>query len=306
MPTSPTPVDRPADQLRAAMAEALAGHAGSKAFLADGHEWEHARTGWYAHADAALSVLPAPALAVARQLLGTTEAEGEPPLSPYYSHEACGFHWHGRDGMDIPMRDGQPVCPRCELAAAAPPAPADRAAHYREAAEVAAAFRSDCQNCAVELEVAASLRRLADDAAAGVQPPTTSEADTVLVAALDGLGTLIATSSRDWGTYRVDAWLWAVLLGWDCEKTTHDETCVHGSMEEMQQAHGWDDEAVAKARRYRAAVRALTTPAVPAAPEETTPAVRAEDERLACPDHGLDGCEADDHMEPPTVNGEVI
>jgi len=37
------------------------------------------------------------------------------PLSPYYSHETCGFHWHGRDGMDIPMRDGQPVCPRCEL-----------------------------------------------------------------------------------------------------------------------------------------------------------------------------------------------
>ncbi|MFB8772132.1 hypothetical protein [Streptomyces broussonetiae] len=42
----------------------------------------------------------------------------EPPLSPYYSHEVCGFHWHGRDGMDIPMRDGQPVCPRCELAKA--------------------------------------------------------------------------------------------------------------------------------------------------------------------------------------------
>ncbi|MBP5883152.1 hypothetical protein QBA57_28700 [Streptomyces scabiei] len=38
----------------------------------------------------------------------------EPPLSPYYSHEACGFHWHGRDDMDIPMRDGQPICPRCE------------------------------------------------------------------------------------------------------------------------------------------------------------------------------------------------
>lgn len=42
-------------------------------------------------------------------------AEGERPLSPDYSHEACGFHWHGRDGMDIPMRDGQPVCPRCEI-----------------------------------------------------------------------------------------------------------------------------------------------------------------------------------------------
>ncbi|MFF6866704.1 hypothetical protein [Streptomyces ardesiacus] len=40
----------------------------------------------------------------------------EVPLSPFYEHPECGFHWHGRDGMDIPMRDGQPVCPRCELA----------------------------------------------------------------------------------------------------------------------------------------------------------------------------------------------
>ncbi|MEU2780572.1 hypothetical protein [Streptomyces sp. NPDC007110] len=39
----------------------------------------------------------------------------EGPLSPYYEHPECGFHWHGRDGMDIPMQDGQPVCPRCEL-----------------------------------------------------------------------------------------------------------------------------------------------------------------------------------------------
>ena len=39
----------------------------------------------------------------------------EPPLSRYYSHESCGFHWHGSDGMDVPMRDGQPVCPRLSL-----------------------------------------------------------------------------------------------------------------------------------------------------------------------------------------------
>ncbi|MYR60051.1 hypothetical protein GTY54_28745 [Streptomyces sp. SID625] len=39
----------------------------------------------------------------------------EGPLSPYYEHPECGFYWHGRDGMDVPMRDGQPVCPRCEL-----------------------------------------------------------------------------------------------------------------------------------------------------------------------------------------------
>lgn len=73
----------------------------------------------------------------------------------------------------------------------------------------------------------------------------------------EGLQRLLATSSRDWGEYRVDAWLWAVLLGWDCEKDVHDETCTHGTMAEMQRIHGWDDDAVAKARRYRAAVRAV-------------------------------------------------
>ncbi|MFG2780790.1 hypothetical protein ACGFY7_23420 [Streptomyces prunicolor] len=51
------------------------------------------------------------AAAVAR-----AHAEAEPPLSPYYEHPECGFHWHGKDGMDVPLRDGEPVCPRCELA----------------------------------------------------------------------------------------------------------------------------------------------------------------------------------------------
>lgn len=53
------------------------------------------------------AVQPAPA--------ETDEGSADRPLSPYYEHPACGFHWHGRDGMDIPVRDGQPVCPRCEL-----------------------------------------------------------------------------------------------------------------------------------------------------------------------------------------------
>jgi hypothetical protein len=82
-----------------------------------------------------------------------------------------------------------------------------------------------------------------------------------LGAALEGMGRLLATSSRDWGQYRVDAWLWAVLCGWDCEVTEHDDTCTHGAMEEMAAKHGWDDAAVAKARRYRAAVHVLTEPA---------------------------------------------
>jgi hypothetical protein len=40
--------------LRNRTAQALAGHAGSKAFLAKGTEWDHARAAWYAHADAVL------------------------------------------------------------------------------------------------------------------------------------------------------------------------------------------------------------------------------------------------------------
>ncbi|MCX4606802.1 hypothetical protein OG402_40975 [Streptomyces anulatus] len=146
--------------------------------------------------------------------------------------------------------------------AAAPPAPVDRAATPVSQAQV---------TMLSELTDDLNRRRDMATAAAGVQPPTTSEARTVLAAALDGMATLITTSSRDWGTYRVDAWLYAVLVGWDCEEDTHDKTCVHGALEEMQQAHGWDDAAVAKARRYRAAVRALATPpAAPAAPEEPT------------------------------------
>ncbi|MFI0900513.1 hypothetical protein [Streptomyces sp. NPDC020983] len=36
--------------------------------------------------------------------------------SACYGCETCGFHWHGRTPSEVvPMHDGQPVCPRCEL-----------------------------------------------------------------------------------------------------------------------------------------------------------------------------------------------
>ena len=210
-------------------------------------------------------------------------AKAEAPLSPDYEHPDCGFHWHGRDGMDIPMRDGQPVCPRCEL---------------RRVEKLLAHRERRCQELRVESkrrgrnvleqseknrvlerqidsireqlgaeilragEAETELRRLA------AETPGPETQGAVLAAALDGLHTLIATSSRDWGQYRVDAWLWAVLVGWDCEEQhEHDELCDNGAaMTEMQRMHGWNDEAVAKARRYRAAVRVLTEPAVVAEP----------------------------------------
>ncbi|MEU9640908.1 hypothetical protein [Streptomyces sp. NPDC048188] len=142
---------------------------------------------------------------------------------------------------------------------------ADRAAVLREAADtVGNDDTCDCGGCdsCVPNARAAELRRMADEA----QPAQAPAIDLpTLAAALDGLHTLIATSSRDWQTYRVDAWIWAVLCGWDCEQTAHDDTCTHGALEETAAMHGWDDATVAKARRYRTAVRTLVEAHQPAA-----------------------------------------
>ena len=51
------PAATEATDLRTRLARALAGHAGSKAFLADGAEWDHMRAAWYAHADVVLGEL---------------------------------------------------------------------------------------------------------------------------------------------------------------------------------------------------------------------------------------------------------
>ncbi|AQS70871.1 hypothetical protein [Streptomyces pactum] len=158
---------------------------------------------------------------------------------------------------------------RIELGKTLAKAAADRCADYaaglRDAADIAEQQRQFepafgarksaqvSENVGI-LRVAEELRRRADE----VQPTERPAVDLpTLAAALDGFATLLATSSRDWGVYRVDAWLYAVICGWDCEQTEHDKTCVHGALEEMQEQHGWDDDTVAKARRYRAAVRTL-------------------------------------------------
>ena len=43
---------------------------------------------------------------------------GVHPGIPGYEHPECGFHWHGKDGADVPLDENrEPVCPRCALAA---------------------------------------------------------------------------------------------------------------------------------------------------------------------------------------------
>ncbi|MFF3094196.1 hypothetical protein [Streptomyces cyaneofuscatus] len=215
--TTPTPADRPADQLRAAADRARETGNPLHTALAD---WLKASAtlhlpdiecGYCAPGRNPLR-LPCPALAVARQLLGTTVAEGAASSVGTSSPSA------NKSG------------PSVAATLAAPPAPADRAAtlrwvaddlrrtadavfqpyyrsayrtaanHYERLADEAPAptpLAARLGALAAEWEQrgeygdssitdrARELRAvLADGAAAGVQPPTTSQADTVLAAAI--------------------------------------------------------------------------------------------------------------------------
>lgn len=181
----PTPVSyRPADQSRAVLR-----------LLEDAESYLsalHGAVGRHDHIGAdlkcggcALHARLVPALAVARQLLGTTTAEGD-------RHCVCGdpiewmAHpdgpgWIHSPGSDTRCLDARP--------AAAPPAPADRAATLRDAADELGRMDYDVDandygydsyrdawNSGV-MDGAGLLRRLAGEAAAGMQQTTEGEAE---------------------------------------------------------------------------------------------------------------------------------
>ncbi|MFE5958937.1 hypothetical protein [Streptomyces rubiginosohelvolus] len=233
MPASPTPADRPADQLRAAAeklrnmdpltADRLTGIASPVAWWL---EWQAAVL-----AEGQTAALD-PALAVARQLLGTTEDAGarcvcgetacesencdcDSRTCPVdHAAEESDEEREQREDMEATARahaagDHEHCGPTCEAefptdhlrnfiiakgypgtagaldellrrAAAAPPAPADRAAVLREAAEAVLGIidtKARLPQTIRGVHLAADrLAVLANDAAAGVQPPTTTEA----------------------------------------------------------------------------------------------------------------------------------
>lgn len=232
-----TTPDRPADQLRNRIAQAMA--------LRDGHpEWpvqyEDDELAYLRRADAVLSVLPAPALAVARQILGTTTSKGpasEPTIAATLATpcDACDhtLNWHRNDvGCTVPRC----VCGRFQdPVEAAPPAPADRAAtrdRIRRAICEAEDFMWDTDMLEPDEygEVAdAVLAVLAGEAAAGAH--RTEEAQPELTDA-----------ERQFLTFALDQ-----------------------GAEELSLSDGFTDESRAALEK----LRALATPAVPAAPEET-------------------------------------
>ncbi|WP_399554114.1 hypothetical protein OG582_40665 (plasmid) [Streptomyces anulatus] len=153
--------------------------------------------------------IAAVAATVARQLLGTTTTEGPAAAE---EREPVQLRWGlddvmygdddtttvllsgpGREPYWVELDPERTAALRDALAGSAtPPAPADRAATLREAANGLAAL-GPLDNLvsapAAWNEAIDTLHRMADqiaedEAAAGVQPPTTTEADTVLAAAI--------------------------------------------------------------------------------------------------------------------------
>jgi hypothetical protein len=73
---------------------------------------------------------------------------------------------------------------------------------------------------------------------------------------LRSLGDVVAFSSADFSQERDRAWIYGIVLGWDCEdgnnpKHRHDEDCS-AAMDEVATAHGWGPTQVARLRVLRA------------------------------------------------------
>jgi len=80
---------------------------------------------------------------------------------------------------------------------------------------------------------------------------------TGLRAAIKSTRLVMATSSRDWGESRGDAWLYGIYLGWDREPDEGEEDDGETAMTELATRHRWPDTEVARLRSLKAAVDAL-------------------------------------------------
>lgn len=80
---------------------------------------------------------------------------------------------------------------------------------------------------------------------------------TTTAEALTALADILATDSRDWARSRGDAWLYGILVGWDCEED-HDhelEACAGGVLDEVADEHGWTPAHRSRLRELRQAIR---------------------------------------------------
>lgn len=78
---------------------------------------------------------------------------------------------------------------------------------------------------------------------------------------------IMACSSQDWSLHADDAWLYALLVGWDCELPehadgTHDEIDCSGPnhLEDFAERFGWTEGGIANLRAQRRIIAALDAP----------------------------------------------
>lgn len=78
---------------------------------------------------------------------------------------------------------------------------------------------------------------------------------------------IMTCHSRDWSLDAADAWLYALLVGWDCEIAehadgSHDPIDCGGPnhLENFAERFGWTEGGIAKLRAQRQAIAALDTP----------------------------------------------
>lgn len=79
-----------------------------------------------------------------------------------------------------------------------------------------------------------------------------------LAEALQSCHLALTTTSRDTGEGRDVAWLYGLLVGWECEDNhEHDDICGgSAALFEIAERHGWNTpEEVGRHRRLRAAIR---------------------------------------------------
>lgn len=94
-----------------------------------------------------------------------------------------------------------------------------------------------------------------------------------LTVVLSWLQAAVAASQRDYAHDPFDAYIFGVLVGWECEENhEHGPTCRgEALMSSLAKTHGWREDYVAMLREHRAIVRAaLNDPALPASSEEKT------------------------------------
>lgn len=78
---------------------------------------------------------------------------------------------------------------------------------------------------------------------------------------LEAVNRAMATDSRDWGMARGDAWLYGVLVGWECDdQHEHNEIDCGGALDEMAIRHGWTTAHVDRIRALRRAIYEASPP----------------------------------------------